>query len=260
MTSPRPSTTRSDRRFPNGSRAALSLLYAGGLPEHAEMATGILRDLGIRATFAIDPAEVVLQVPHWRDVFYFGHEAMNGSLAGYASEEGLTNWTRLAVEHELHLANKFIREELDATAKGVWVPSERPHDAQGSYEPLLSKTFEYAVGPVQGVNVVRTPRTQLRSSELLEYPLSTIRELQNTRSLRWTIIRIDGLFNGTDNQRILAHRLLIEAIARNRSNIWVAPVGEVWEAMKAARLQNVADAAVEQMMRGMVAGIKPELH
>ncbi|MES1227236.1 MAG: polysaccharide deacetylase family protein, partial [Armatimonadota bacterium] len=69
-------------------KAAISLAYDGGYASHLSEALPLLRQLGLSATFYIEPPRLLNQLRQWKQVAREGHEIANGTLLGAALPDG----------------------------------------------------------------------------------------------------------------------------------------------------------------------------
>lgn len=81
----------------NGAYLAVSLVYVGGLPDHADLALPLLRQLSMPATFFIDPLTMLDEVRRWEAIRTTEHEValapfMNAQPTGF-----LPSWTQGAL-------------------------------------------------------------------------------------------------------------------------------------------------------------------
>lgn len=168
----------------------------------------------------------------WRAVKEEGHELGNGALSMFSDEGELSNWTHAAVSHEIGLTQQFLEEYLDTDAKGFLYPGINARDGQGSYVPLVEECFYYSVGVMPGTTRIGDSVHQLPSFEVNSYPTEALVDPKLSEGLAWRIIRFDDLLAENNNQRILAHRLALEAVNRMKRNCWIAPIGTVAAEMK----------------------------
>ena len=221
----------------NGSKLAVSIVYSGSRSEHLEIAAPLLYQLGLQATFFVEPSSVLDGFQGWKQLREQGHEFGNGALTGFSEDGALSNWTHAAVSHEIVEAQVFLKSELQVLGSGFVFPGSNPVDGQGSYAPMIEDLFEYGIGFESGANDLAQNPHNLKSVQVTHYPSEWLSDDFAPSQLTWLIIRFEELLNGESNNAILVHRLVVEAIHRMKQRAWVAPAGTVFREFK--RLQDL---------------------
>src|ERR1044072_3460119 len=123
--------------WPGGAKAAISLTYDGGLPDHLLIAQPLLLNVGFNATFYLS-ATAFLENPRvWSSLATRGHEIGNHSLFGVTGLRGeLPNWTLEMVDDDLQMTEALLREHIPGpTERSFAYPADQPFTSEGSYEP-----------------------------------------------------------------------------------------------------------------------------
>src|SRR5262245_15310488 len=99
--------------WPGGRECAVSLCYDGAWPEHLELVRPLLSQLGLGASFYIQPTRFLDNPDGWRGLVKEPHEVGNHSLYGVTDSQGsLHNWTLEMVEDDLRMTQRLILETL----------------------------------------------------------------------------------------------------------------------------------------------------
>ncbi|HTQ09070.1 MAG TPA: polysaccharide deacetylase family protein [Fimbriimonadaceae bacterium] len=226
--------------WPNGARAAISLTYDGGLPEHLFLVEPLLRTLGLRATFYLS-ATFFLENPRaWAALAAHGHEIGNQSLFGVTGPRGeLPNWT-LEMVHEdlLHLEELLDGHVAGPTERSFAYPGDNPITAEGSYEPVVERLFLWARTCHEGLNhavfcnplSLRTVRAAGLSGAGLAQRAEEALDLG-----AWAIFVFESLGSRGRACEERDHESLLRYVAAKHNDLFVAPVREIAEYVVAAR-------------------------
>ena len=131
--------------WPQGAKAAVSLTYDGGLPDHLVLVEPLLRTLALRSTFYLS-ATFFLENPRaWASMANQGHEIGNHSLFGVTGPRGeLSNWTLEMVETDLQMTEALLRDNLPGPEERSFAyPGDNPTCAEGSYESVVEEHFRW---------------------------------------------------------------------------------------------------------------------
>jgi len=128
---------RSQTRWPDGKKAALSLTYDDALQSHLDIAAPALNRFGLRATFYITVSSPVFtgNINEWRTLAQSGHELGNHSLFHpclgpedfpdrdwVTPDRNLNNYTIPRMVQELELGNAILRSVDGKAARSYAYP------------------------------------------------------------------------------------------------------------------------------------------
>lgn len=242
--------------WPNACRAAVSLTYDDGLPNHYQYVAPLLEAGGLRATFYTPLNSDVMQHPlEWRALAESGHEIGNhGVFHPCWSPDGrLSDWLADAFNLAYYDAERWLEEMSTANAvlklidgkkertfgntcfDNVIGPLEKPQ----SLEPLIEKIFTAARGvethgPVGmkqiNFNNLGSVWADRRSFEDFS---TEIEEILDTGG--WIIYTFHGVGPEAHHLHIdqVQHEKLVEFLREQAGRIWTAPLIEVAQYLKA---------------------------
>jgi len=226
--------------WPNGARAAVTLTYDGGLPEHLFLVEPLLRTLGLRATFYLS-ATFFLENPRaWAAIAANGHEIGNQSLFGVTGPEGeLSNWTLEMVEDDLRHLEELLHDHVCGPAERSFAyPGTNPVTAEGSYEAVVERNFLWARTCHEGLNhaVFCNPLSLRIIPSFGVSGAGLAQKVEEAMDLgAWAIFAFEGLAAGNRACEERDHESLLRYVAAKGGNLYVAPVREVAEYVVAAR-------------------------
>lgn len=226
--------------WPDGAKAAISLTYDGGLPDHLMLAEPLLRVLGLRATFYLS-ATFFLENPRaWAALATQGHEIGNHSLFGVTGSRGeLPNWTLEMVETDLQMTESLLRDYLPGPAERSFAyPGDVPITSEGPYDGVVDQLFHWARTRQVGLNhaIFCNPHA-LRS--LPSFDLSGAGMVQKAEEAldlgAWAIFVFEGIGAGKDSCGERDHEVLLRHLAARGDELYIAPVRDVAEYVISAR-------------------------
>src|SRR5687767_8382664 len=131
----------SELAWPEGTKAAISLTFDGGLLEHWELVAPILAEHEFRATVFVTVPNLLERPEAWRKVAAAGHEIGSHSHFGISTNGNLPAWTLEMVEDDLRLTDKGILEILGSRVESFALSGSETTCAEGDYAPILRKRF-----------------------------------------------------------------------------------------------------------------------
>lgn len=246
--------------WPGGERGAVSLTFDDGMDSQREVALPILQELGLRATFYVNPAgredDPTIdaswsdRLERWRDASSSGHEIGNHSLLHPCSlnidteAEGfgipnLRDWDLERIGADIKEAQRRITATFpDQTATSFAYPcyesSVGTGTARVSYVPLVAEGYvaARANGELSGAlaNDPTVCDLHLLSSYPVEHQLGELMvglaEGASARG-RWAIFTFHGIDEGSLSVSASALDEFLRHLARREDAFWVAPVAEV---------------------------------
>ena len=191
----------SELTWPDGSSRAISLAF---MNISTDAVPAVLEQLGeLRATFFVNPTEVLRDAALWQSVATLGHEIANGCLADATDDGDLPNWTLRSIEQELFMAQTFFDDLFaEQETRTFAYPGIGHQCADGSYCSVVTESFPFALSPLVGVNGADVNLNMILSS------------VGDTAADGWHVVRIDDptAFTPLDFE-----------------SAWVAPIGTVAE-------------------------------
>jgi peptidoglycan-N-acetylglucosamine deacetylase len=220
--------------WPDRARAAVSLTYDGGLPDHLLLVEPLLRVLGMRATFYLS-ATFFLENPRaWAEMATQGHEIGNHSLFGVTASRGeLPNWTLEMVDTDLHMTESLLRDYLPGPRERSFAyPGDYPMTSEGSYESVVEQHFRWARTRQEGLNhaVFCNPRSLRAVPSFGMSGAGMVQRSEEALELgAWAIFVFEGLGTGRDTCGERDHEVLLRHLAARDEELYIAPVREVAE-------------------------------
>jgi hypothetical protein len=226
--------------WPDGAKAAVSLTYDGGLPDHLLLVEPLLRVLDMHATFYLS-ATFFLENPRaWAALATRGHEIGNHSLFGVTGPRGeLTNWTLEMVDTDLHMTETLLRDYLPGPAERSFAyPGDNPITAEGPYDSVVEQHFRWARTRQEGLNhaVFCNPRSLRAIPSFTMSGAGMVQKSEEALDLgAWIIFVFEGLGSGARSCSDRDHELLLRHLAARRPDLYIAPVRDVAEYVVNAR-------------------------
>ncbi|HVT13795.1 MAG TPA: polysaccharide deacetylase family protein [Fimbriimonadaceae bacterium] len=226
--------------WPGGAKAAISLTYDGGLPDHLFLAEPLLRVLGFPATFYLS-ATFFLENPRaWAAMANQGHEIGNHSLFGVTGPNGeLPNWTLEMVDTDLQMTESLLSSNLPGPKERSFAyPGTHPVTAEGSYESVVEQYFSWARTLHQGLNhaIFCNPRALRAVSSFDISGAGLVQKSEEALDLgAWAIFVFEGIGAGKSSCGERDHEILLRHLAARGEDLYVAPVREVAQYVVEAR-------------------------
>lgn len=208
----------------NGKECAVSIAYVGGLPDHADLALPLLTDLGIPATFYVDPSEILKYAIGWNRFDTSLHELGIAPYETAHKDGSLPNWKQETIESELKDANRFVRDFFGINSIGLSVKGDG-----NAAEYKAINTVGHILTNREGVNTLDANVLSLSSIPSSKCP--NFAKANGYERPNWTIIVFRQIF-GRSNTALLTHRLILESLRRHSSDLWLAPVSEVVQQLR----------------------------
>jgi hypothetical protein len=226
--------------WPGGAKAAVSLTYDGGLPDHLMLVEPLLRTLGLEATFYLSATFFLENPKAWASIADQGHEIGNHSLFGVTGPRGeLPNWTLEMVDTDLQMTEALLRDYVPGPPdRSFAYPGDNPITSEGSYEDVVDQHFRWARTRQEGLNhaVFCNPHS-LRS--VLSFKVSGAGLVQKSEEAldlgAWAIFVFEGLGSGRDSCGERDHELLLRHLRARGEDLYIAPVRDVAEYIVNAR-------------------------
>lgn len=219
--------------WPDGTKAALSLTFDGGYPEHWELVAPLLQETGIRGTFFVTVPSLLDNPEAWKKLAAQGHEIGSHSLFGVSSNGELSSWTLEMVRDDLRMTDKGIVELLECPVTSFALAGESTACSDGDYAAILQRQFScvrsVAIGQNQADSVDIFNVHSLFWRDLVGPVESYLPTVGN-----WSVIAFDKFFEVGFGAAEEDLRVLLARLASTKE-IWVAPFGEVAEYVSRTR-------------------------
>ncbi len=244
--------------WPKGSRAAVSLTYDDGIPNHPQLVAPVLEAHGLRGTFYAPLQSDISENPlAWRAMALRGHELGNHSVfhpcwsvrgkydSWLPDQHNLTHYTEERWLDEMSTANQSLalidyRSErtFGNTCFDNFLGAE---DSPVCLEPLIEQLFIAARGEETGrpVNLAKINFNNLGTvwgdRRFFGDFSAELEEILDTGG--WVIYTFHGVGEAAHSHHINAdeHLRLVEFLRDNARRYWTAPVIEVVKYLKKMR-------------------------
>lgn len=250
----------------DGCRGAVSLTFDDGNPSQLQIAAPLLNQLGLRATFYVNPRgegeSWRERLAPWREVAAAGHEIGNHSLSHTCSRAfrdlpdperpALEDWTLRDVEADVVEAERRLREAIpEQTARTFCYPCYHEPVGEGaqrqSYVPVIARHFVAARGRGERPNPPGTCDLHYLWSwpvERASGPELVGMAERAAAQGRWVILTFHGIHQGGLSVSDVDLRELGQHLALHRDRLWTAPVLEVAQRIVAWRFRTPLGGAV----------------
>lgn len=233
-----------------GKQCAVVLTYDDALDADLDRVVPALDSLQLRATFYLIGSSPVVQqrLNEWRRAAKMGHELGNHSLmhpcdgtrpgrSFVTPDTDLSRYTVARAVAEIRATNTLLQAIDGKTTRTFAYPcGDRTIAGQDFYQPLQAD-FVAARGVSSGLPTAA--QTDLRNvacyvinGQSAGYMLDLVRQAQQTHTL--LVFLFHGVGGGHSlNVDANAHRQLLRYLKAHERDIWVAPMVEVAESVKA---------------------------
>jgi peptidoglycan/xylan/chitin deacetylase (PgdA/CDA1 family) len=138
--------------WPDGLRAAVSLSFDDARTSQIDEGMNLLKGLGVRATFYVNPGAVRARVEGWRKAYLEGHEIGNhtrhhpcSETFEWSREHALEDYTLAQMSDELIACNDEIHGLIGVRPQTFAYPCGQTFvgrgENQSSYVPLVAEHF-----------------------------------------------------------------------------------------------------------------------
>lgn len=239
----------------NGKSCAVVLTYDDAMVQHLDYALPVLDSLHLNATFYLSAAYpgCSQHINEWRNAAREGHELGNHTLfhpcigtgAGrqwVSAEQDLSKYTVQRMINEIRMTNVFL-EALDGKKKRTFAYTCGDMKiGDSSFIEPLKKEFIAARGVSKQMH--RLPEIDLYNvdcyvvnGESAEQMMDWVKQAQATNSL--LVLLFHGVNGGNAlNVSLEAHSMFLHYLKQQEKEIWIAPMIEVAEFIKANRQGN----------------------
>ncbi len=246
----------------NGKSCAVVITYDDAIDEHLDNAIPVLDSLNLKATFYLTAFSTSMQtrLNDWKKLSTSGHELGNHTLyhpcmggqgrEWVKPEYDLNNYTLKRMVDEVKMTNVFL-EALDArpanplrgkTKRTFAFTCGQMKVADSSFITLLKDDFVAA-------RAVRNEMHQINEIDLYNVDCYLVNNHTGAQIIDWIkkaeatnsllVILFHGVGGGNAlDVSVTAHRQVLKYLQQAKDKIWVAPMVEVAEYIKAHQLNN----------------------
>ncbi len=242
---------KSDFRWPEGKRMAISLTFDDARLSQPDLGIPLLDKYGVNGTFYVSPDNMVQRVEAWKKAVSNGHDIGNHSQLhpctgnfDWSRHKALEDYNLLSMNAELDTANKIIQETLGITPVSFAFPCGQKFVGRGeltrSYIPVIASKFETGRGWLdEGPNdPAFCDMSQLTGMELDGKSFEQVKGLIESAREKglWLVLAGHEMNNGGAQTSLLS---TIEAICKYASDpangIWIDDVHSVASYIKEKR-------------------------
>jgi peptidoglycan/xylan/chitin deacetylase (PgdA/CDA1 family) len=241
----------------NGKKGAVVLTYDDGLNVDLSNAIPALDSVGLKGTFYISDyfGGLAAQIPKWRAAAAEGHELGNhtvyhpcaGNLPGRSfvqPDYDLSHYTVRRITDEINTMNTILKAIDGKTARTFAYPCGDTKIGDTSYLDPLKKEFVAARGvkaemlPINRVDLYNIGCYVINGQSGDEL-ISLVKKAMETHTL------LVFLFHGVGGEHSLnvsltAHSQLLHFLKQNEKDIWIAPLIEVAEYIRAYQQNTIS--------------------
>lgn len=241
--------------WPEGKKMAISLTFDDARVTNPIEGTDLLDKYGAKATFFILPSNVKKDLPNWQKAVKNGHEMGNHSILHpcsgnfpWSRENALETYTMDDMRQELLEANRQIKDLLGITPKTYAYPCGLTYIGRGkntqSFVPLIDELFlagrswrdEAPADPNYG-DLAKLTGMEMDGKDFEEI-LPLIKQAH--RDSQWLILAgHETQADGNQTTRLATLEKIIQYAQDPANGIWLAPMGEIAEYVKAKRAEGV---------------------
>ncbi len=237
--------------FPDGMRGAVSLTFDDGMASHLETVVPMLDDLGIRATFYLNPRDSSRGAGDWEDRLRRWREASEGgneignhtlshlcsrAMASNPAARGLETIGLTEIDADILEAENRLDSVLGRKARSFAYPCYLAYVGEGesreSFVPVVARHFIAARGRAPG-GALNHPDTCVMHY-LYSYACERMSGAEliglAARALMrggWSILTFHGVNEGHLPISAVDLRELCEYLTRFNPGLWTAPVIDV---------------------------------
>jgi peptidoglycan/xylan/chitin deacetylase (PgdA/CDA1 family) len=230
-------------RWPEGKRAAVSLSFDDARVSQVEVGLALLKRLGLKVTFFVNPAPVEQRLGGWKQAVAEGHEIANHSLShpctgnyAFSVNNALEDYDLPKMARELDGANERIHELLGVTPTTFAYPCGLKFVGRGrdvkSYVPLVAERFIVGRGYLDEAanNPMVADLSQAMGTAFDDMDFTAMKTIVDTamKEGRWVIFVGHEIgqrrYQTTDAKAL---ELLADYLKQPANGIWVGTVAKI---------------------------------
>jgi peptidoglycan/xylan/chitin deacetylase (PgdA/CDA1 family) len=236
----------------NGKQCAVVLTYDDAVDVDLDNALPALDSLKLRGTFYLigSSAVVAKRLPEWRRAAQRGHELGNHALMhpcdgsqpgrGFVTPDNdLSKYTVSRAVAEVRVTNTLLNAIDGKTARTFAYPCGDQQIGGVNFYDQLRKDFVAARGVASGLQTAAQVDLANVDSYMIngqngQYLIDLVKKAQQSHTL--LVFLFHGVGGGHSlNVDLAAHRQLLRYLKAHEKDIWVAPMVEVAEKIKASQ-------------------------
>ena len=235
----------------NGKKCAVVITYDDAIDQHLDNAIPVLDSLGLKATFYVTAFSQSMQtrLNDWKKLATKGHELGNHTLyhpciggkgrEWVKPEYDMNNYTVKRMADETRMTNLFL-QALDGKTKRTFAfTCGDMKIGDSSFINAMKNDFVAA-------RAVRNQMHKIQEIDLLNVDCYMVNGESGTQMIDWVrnavetnsllVILFHGVGGGNAlNVSLPAHREFLQYLKKNEKDIWIAPMLEVAEYIKASQ-------------------------
>ena len=245
-----PSYSQTNQNW-NGKNCAVVITYDDAIDQHLDNAIPVLDSLGLKATFYVTAFSQSMQarLNDWKKLATKGHELGNHTLyhpciggpgrTWLKPEYDMRNYTVQRVEDEIRMTNLFLQALDGKTTRTFAFTCGDMKIGDSSFINAMKNDFVAA-------RAVRNQMHKIQEIDLLNVDCYMVNGESGTQMIDWVrkavetnsllVILFHGVGGGNAlNVSIPAHREFLQYLKKNEKDIWIAPMLNVAEYIKASQ-------------------------
>lgn len=237
----------------NGKKCAVVITYDDAIDQHLDNAIPVLDSLGLKATFYVTAFSQSMQarLNDWKKLATKGHELGNHTLyhpciggkgrEWVKPEYDMNNYTVKRMVDETRMTNLFL-QALDGKTKRTFAfTCGDMKIGDSSFINAMKNDFVAA-------RAVRNQMHKIQEIDLLNLDCYMVNGETGTQMIDWVrkaaetnsllVILFHGVGGGNAlNVSLPAHREFLQYLKKNEKDIWIAPMLDVAEYIKASQIK-----------------------
>lgn len=234
-----------------GKKCSVVITYDDAIDQHLDNAIPVLDSLGLKATFYVTAfsQSVKVRLNDWKKLAAKGHELGNHTLyhpciggpgrTWVKPDYDLRNYTIKRMEDEIRMTNLFL-QALDGKTKRTFAfTCGDMKIGDSSFINAMKNDFVAA-------RAVRNQMHKMQEIDLMNVDCYMVNGESGTQMIDWVrkavetnsllVILFHGVGGGNAlNVSIQAHRDFLQYLKKNEKDMWIAPMLDVAEYIKASQ-------------------------
>ena len=233
----------------NGKKCAVVLTYDDAINQHLDNAIPVLDSLGLKATFYITAFSTSIQtrMNEWKKIAKYGHELGNHTLyhpciggkgrEWVSKEYDLNNYTVKRMVDETRMTNLFLKALDGETKRTFAFTCGDMKIGDSSFINAMKDDFVAA-------RAVRAQMHKINEIDLYNVDCYMVNGETGAQMIEWVkkametnsllVILFHGVGGGNSlNVSLQSHREFLQYLKKNEKDIWIAPMLEVAEHIRA---------------------------
>lgn len=237
----------------NGKKCAVVITYDDAIDQHLDNAIPVLDSLGLKATFYVTAFSQSMQarLNDWKKLATKGHELGNHTLyhpciggkgrEWVKPEYDMNNYTVKRMVDEIRMTNLFLQALDGKTRRTFAFTCGDMKIGDSSFINAMKNDFVAA-------RAVRKQMHKIQEIDLLNLDCYMVNGETGTQMIDWVrkavetnsllVILFHGVGGGNAlNVSLPAHREFLQYLKKNEKDIWIAPMLDVAEYIRASQIK-----------------------